>query len=57
MSDRNDMVLPKEDRSLTVNDLIVHEVSSTRDYEQLITVNVYLRELVRLQRVFDGQWM
>src|SRR3982750_4659571 len=46
-----------EDRSLSIGDPVAVECGRACHDEQLITVDVDLRQLVSVDRILDGKWM
>jgi hypothetical protein len=48
MAHADDVVLPDEDRGLAVPDLITDEVRRAGNDEQLVAIDLDLRQLVRL---------
>ena len=57
MAHRDDVGATDKDRGLAVLDTVALEMRRARDHEQLIAENVDLRQLMRLQCIFDGQRM
>ena len=57
MPDRNDEILPDENGGFAIGNVIVLKMSGACHDEQLVAINIDLRYLVRLERVFDCQRM
>jgi len=53
VSDRDDVVAADEHRGLAIANLAIVQVRGASHDEQLVAIDVHLRHLVRLQRVFD----
>ena len=57
MSDADDMVRTDEDGRFAIGDAVCFQMGGARDHEELVAIHIDLRQLVRLERILDGQGM